>query len=279
LCGSFGELNPLSHSKIWRTNMENILKALIEGANQQPTGGRAAAPVDPMAEILGGILGGSAGPSSRSPMPSQGQSDPLGGLLEGILGGGRSSAPIPSPQQGDPLGGLLEGILGGGSSSTPAPSSGGIMDILGSVLGGGSKANNPIANLLAEKLGISPVIANMIVSYFMAKLMSGKVGHMIPSGGTGGGISARPVQTQQDDGLDLDDLFDIMDEDESAVRTHLSNSSMPKELAKYADIDENTATKGLEELVKIIGGQRRHPQPVTPQKANLKGLLDNWDVE
>ena len=236
--------------------MENILKALIEGASQQPTGRPAPAAVDPLSEILGGILGGSAGPS-RAPMPSQAGGNPLGGILEGILGGGGGSGFTPPSSQGG----------------------GGIMDILGSVMGGKSaRTNNPIANLLAEKLGISPVIANMIVSYFMAKLLSGKVGHMIPNN-AGGGISARPVQTKQSDGLDLDDLFDVMGGDGTAVRTHLSNSTMPQELAQYANIDEQTATQGLAELVKIIGGQRRHPQPVTPQKADLKGLLDAWDVD
>ena len=275
--------------------MEDILRAMLEGAMQQQGQQRRQqqpqAPADPLAEILGGILGGSAAPQPRQ----QGGADPMADILGGILGGGGSA---PSGSDVDPIMGILGGILGGGSQPQTQPSgagglgdilgdilgggnqpqaqpagAGGLADILGGILGGGSRASsNPIANILAEKLGLPPAVANMIVSFFMAKLLSNKVGHMVPNKHEG--TSSRPIRHQQDS-FDLDGLFDVMDDDDS-LDNHIQGSGLDEELAEYAGIDKKSASFGLKELVKILGSKRQAPKPVNNRESDLKGLLDNW---
>ena len=105
--------------------------------------------------LLGGLMGGGGGESS-------GGGD-LGGLLGGLMGGdsGESSG------GGDALGGLLGGLMGGGSSG-----GGGLGALLGGLMGGGGAPMTfgggggpslPFADTLAEKLGISPQMANTLI--------------------------------------------------------------------------------------------------------------------
>lgn len=227
--------------------MENILKDILGGAMEPQRGGQSQSG-DPMLDMLGSILGGMGAPQQPAPR-QQAASDPLSDLIGGVLGGNQSA-----PQ-----------------------GSGTLMDILGMVLGGQggrgrsqAAATNPIANLLAEKLGIPPFIAQMVVSYFMAKLLSGQMGGASDSGfqsgrGAGGG-------------LDLDHLLGDVDDDQ-ALANNLINSGMPQELAQHAGIDQETAMRSLQEMLKIVAGETRTPKPVTTQEAGLKGLLDNWETD
>ncbi len=253
--------------------MEEILRGLLEGAaqGQRAAPQRQAPSADPLTDILGGILGGSAAPQPRR----SGGGDPMAEMLEGILGGGGAPA---SGGDIDPIMGILGGILGGGAPQArpQQAGAGGLADILGGILGGGSnRAANPIVNMLAEKLGISPMIANMIVSFFMAKLLSNKVGHMAP-GAPREGMNVRPIRAERQ-GLDLDDLLDVM-ESGNDVNAQLDETGMTRDLAKYAGIDKGTASNGLQELLKIFGSKRRGPAPVRSGSGGLEGLLDTWET-
>jgi len=92
---------------------------------------------DDMAGMLGSLLGGGGGAQDTSPDAG----DLLGSLMGGDGGGGG----------GGLLGGLLGGLMGGGGNA-------GQMSF-----GGGGGGSLPFAGTLAEKLGISEQMANMLI--------------------------------------------------------------------------------------------------------------------
>jgi len=229
-------------------------------------------------DLFEAILEGGASQQQRR---TQAEADPLSSLLEGILGGGSSSAPSSG---GMDLGGLLEGILGGGQAapstprrSTPAPSSGGLEDILGGILGGSSVGGNsflgPIISGLAEKLGLPPAIAQVVVSFVLGKLLSGG----LTQGATraGGTAGAQPASSQ---GLDLDHLLETMSGGGDVAPGYLKSSGMAKELAQKTGLDQDKAERSLEEAFRMLGGQasvqRKEVRQPTP--GSLDHLLDTW---
>lgn len=135
----------------------SLLGGLMGGGSQADDAGDAG----DMAGMLGSLLGGGAAPQS-----SGGGGD-MAGMLGSLLGGG---APEPQPAAGG-AGDLLGSLLGGSSGSS---SGGGLGGLLGGLLGGGSGgpmsfggggggASLPFAGTLAEKLGISEQMANMLI--------------------------------------------------------------------------------------------------------------------
>ena len=126
---------------------EDLLGGLMGGGGGGGLGG-----------LLGGLMGGGGGESSSS-------GGDLGGLLGGLMGGGGGES---SSSGGGDLGGLLGGLMGGGGSS----GGGGLGALLGGLMGGGGDPMTfgggggpslPFANTLAEKLGISPQMANTLI--------------------------------------------------------------------------------------------------------------------
>ncbi len=146
-----GMLSQMSDDDDWpkadQPGPEDLLGGLMGGGG----GGLGA--------LLGGLMGG-GGDSSSS-----GGGD-LGGLLGGLMGGGGGES---SSGGGGDLGGLLGGLMGGGGSS----GGGGLGALLGGLMGGGGGdpmtfgggggPSLPFANTLAEKLGISPQMANTLI--------------------------------------------------------------------------------------------------------------------
>ena len=76
-------------------------------------------------ESMGSVLGGSAGGTSQGG---------LGGMLEQLGGGGRTTGAA----SGGGLGDLLGGLTGGRSGSSRTGAGGGLGDLLGGLLGGGA---------------------------------------------------------------------------------------------------------------------------------------------
>lgn len=231
--------------------MDELMKAILGEAGG--TGGGSRGQSSPIADLIGGILGGGAAPSGRR-APAQGQ-DPLADLIGGILGGG-----------------------GGGSArGGNAQGTGQILDLIGAIMGGGAAPSgarggqevNPISAMLAEKLGIPPQVAQVVVAFFMSKLLSGMTGQQ------GGQPESYKSGGRDKDDIDLDDLLEVMDNDK-ALNARLSHSGMPQELAAKTGMDPKLASQSLEQLVKIIGTQRQTPQPAAPPRTDLKHLLDTW---
>jgi len=120
-------------------SMEDILKVLV---NSRQQGSQSQQPVDPMAELVGSLLGG----GQPSMMPTQSRQQQTGGL-------------------GDMMG-LLEMFMGGNQGQQANP-----MNQMG--------MNNPIMLLLqpyveklAKKMSIPPQIAMMVVSFVAYKLLA-----------------------------------------------------------------------------------------------------------
>jgi hypothetical protein len=226
--------------------MDEILNAMLGGMDQQQ-GGATGANNDAIADMLGSILGGAQQPSGNSGA----QSDPMADILGSIMGGSQNA------QGSAGIMGLIGALMGGGQGA-------------GSPSGAG--ATNPLVQMLADKIGIPPELAQMIVGFFMAKMMGSLTQQQQPS--QANEITSGPNEQM----LDLDDLLQFAG-DKRALQTRFANSGMTQELAAYANIDEETAERSLEALVGIVEDERATQaiQPVQADSADLKNLLDSWD--
>ncbi len=286
-------------------SMEDLIKQMLGGATaskpQQKTG------ADPLADLLGGILGGVTQQQSSGSAPqgaagggiadilggimggADGKMDAgdLAGILGGILGGGAaaqsgSGGAGTQPSAGG-LGDILGGILGAGGATTPQPSTGtgGLGGILGAILGSGGSgvASNsflaPIANALAERLNLSPAIAQMVVSYVVSKFLPSLMGRASAQA-TPQATRAQQKTAQQ--GLDLDYLLDRMGQGQAPAASYMRSSGMAKELAEQTGLDSKTAARSLQEVFGILGGQLGASKAAaTPKKSGgLEDLLDTW---
>lgn len=230
--------------------IEELMKAVIQGAQQQNAGSRQ--PASPQADILGEILKGVLGGQQQAQQRVPAQTD-LGGIA-------------------DILGGVLGSGAGGRSSSTGNP----IADMA--------------ANVLAERLGLSPQIAGMVVSFAMAMLMGKKM-----QGGTTAPATPGRRQNQVQGGgvfggLDLDDLLE---------GDYAFDSGLAAQLAERTGQSEEESAYQLQEAVSLLTGagqkkktkkktkkttrntKKAAAKPVRKTPAKTKGLdslLDSWEV-
>jgi hypothetical protein len=114
-------------------SMEDILKVLVDSRQQGGTSGQNA---DPMADLIGGLLGGQT--QSHAPVnPGAGSGPDLSGMM-----------------------GLLETLMGG-QNSTSSANNHPVMALL-----------SPFIPSLAKKANISPEIATIVVSFVVHKLLA-----------------------------------------------------------------------------------------------------------
>lgn len=211
--------------------LNDILEMMLQGQQGQAapapsTGG------DPLSDLLGGILGGQMGGTQPAPAPQQAPASGVGS--SGILGG------------------LLDAFLGGSMGATGGTSSIGSNPMLA-----------PITEALAEKLGISPQMAAVIVSAAFALLMNQLQNNNQQSGGRG-------VST---DSLDLDNLLDSRS---------LQQSGIASRVAQQTGLDEATAVSYLQEATTMLAGkpaQAPRPAPKPASSSQLDHLLDSWETD
>ena len=224
-----------------------------------------------MDELLKAILGAASEGGGMSPQqrPSS-QPDPLAEILGGILGGGNNMpAPSAAPSSGGiDIADLIGAIIGQNATNGPTHQNG-IADMINAILGGQQGGVNPIAQFIADKTGIPVAIAQIAIAFFMSKMFQGQ-SQAVPRGGGG----FQPQQAEPDS-LDLDDLLDTMG-DSGSLGTHFANNGMAAELAQQTGLSEQKANETLQEIMNVIGQKRSRPNPVNPRAASLKGLLDNW---
>ena len=223
--------------------MEDLINALVGGAAEQ--GGQGQNSADQLADLLGGMLSGGAGTGASGG----------GGLLESILGGSGGS----QSEGALDMGGILGAIMGG-SSGGPSVSQDSFLA--------------PIVNALADKIGISPEIASMVVSFLVSKLLSGM------SGSAGSTSGASPGAPAAQDDLDLDHLLTAMRSGEPVDTDYIKTSGMSEELAQQTGMDPETAAASLQEAFALLGGQMgsgvEAAPPAKPQLDGLDHLLDTW---
>jgi hypothetical protein len=114
-------------------SMEDILKVLVDSRQQ---GGTSTQNADPMADLIGNLLGGQT--QSHAPVnPGAGSGPDLSGMM-----------------------GLLETLMGG-QNSTSSANNHPVMALL-----------SPFIPSLAKKANISPEIATIVVSFVVHKLLA-----------------------------------------------------------------------------------------------------------
>lgn len=209
--------------------MEELMKIMLENAQQQ----------------------------GRQPKRQTSQSDILMEILQGAMSGRQPTQARKTPQSQNMLN---------------------IADILGAVLGGGQQASpsqaqmNPmvasIANALAQKLGISPSVAQVIISFAMAALL--KRGQPAPAGS-----AKRSRQAEQT--YDLDDLLE---------GDFAWESGMAQQISAKTGLSEDEAAYNLQEAMMMLSGnpmfarQSKKRRPKTASSPNqLDHLLDSWEVD
>lgn len=286
--------------------MDEVLKALLGAAmggnsNQPQPNNRPANDNQAIIDLLGGILGGGNSPQAQPARPaqpapsvepgySQVEENPIADLIGSIFGGmGGAERPVspqaqPSGGSGNGIADLIGSLIGGGGGRQQS-SGNGIADLIGSMIGGGAGMNaqriTPMAQMLSEKTGLSPIVAQAVVAFFLAKMIE-FVGQRF-SGGTQPALpQGRPQQAypQSSSTVDLDHLLNNM-HDEEVVNSELSNSDMARELASTTGLDEETATQSLQTLVMMVGEEKQSAQPAQsarPQSGGLDNLLDHWET-
>lgn len=250
-----------SHMDQTGKSLDEVLGTLSGGpaasSKQQPSSG-----TDVLGSLLGSVLGG-GGPSGGVSSPSSG-GDVLGSILGGVLGGGSSAGGRqPSNPTGDVLGSILSGALGGATSgqaggiskskksSQQMPASGGdpISSILGGLLGTnmggglGSVGNNPIqnaflqpiVNAVAQKTGLSPQIAQIVVVFALTTLMSA--------------ATQKPGQK----GFSAGDLVTQLSSNGTVPQSYLKDSGLVSQLAQQSGLDQATASQALQQTLTALG--------------------------
>lgn len=134
---------------------DDLLGSLIGGLTGQQEKEQAPAQPD---DLLGSLLGGLGGQQEKEQAPAQ-PDDLLGSLLGGLGGQQQHAQPEATPQASSDLLGSLLGGLGG-----QKPSSGGIGDLISSLLGKQSGSSQGLADGVDAKDLIS-----MALAYYAAK--------------------------------------------------------------------------------------------------------------
>lgn len=216
-------------------SLEDIFKVLADSRQQ----GSASQPggQDPMAQLIGGLLGGQGDSSQTGQMTdlvgsllggqdgSSGQANQMADLVGGLLGG-QSPTPSAAPTGGlgDMLG-LLETVIGSGQAGTQTTTSDPILSML-----------QPFINQLAEKVNISPALATIVVSFVVHKI-----------------LSHHPTSGRDSTQFDLDDLLRT-----GAIGADtLQSSGMVRELSRATGLDEKAASQSLDAAFSLLGGTAR----------------------
>jgi len=227
-------------------------------------------------ELLKAILGG----ASASPSQSQSSADPMQEMLEAIMGG--ASGQQGGMQQGgmqqqasDPISAILEAILGGAAQGGAQQ-----QDSMGAVGGAGMDSFlGTIISALAQKIGLPPQLAQIVVSFVLKKLLSGAAGASQSGGYSGGGLL--PSASSGDEGLNLDGLLEQMGRGQTVDARALQSTGMAEELSRETGLSPDVAAASLEEVLNMLSGQmgRQVPQGWSPQPTkpgSLEDLLDTW---
>jgi len=252
--------------------LEELLKAILGGASAQPSQSQSTG--DPTAEMLESILGGGASAQQDSAQAPGG--DMISGLLEAILGGGMSAQQGSTQAQGgDVISSLLEAIMGGALQGTTQQ-----QDSMGALGGSGTSSFlGTIIAALAQKIGLPPQLAQLVVSFVLKRLLSGAAGAGQSGGYPGGGLL--PSAPSGDEGLNLDGLLEQMGRGQTVDLGTVRATGMAEELSRETGLSPEVAEASLEEVLNMLSGQMSGnvPQGWSPQPSkpgSLEDLLDTW---
>lgn len=233
-------------------DLNDLLRMLGQAANTQSANTQSAPQGsgggDPLMDMLGGLLGSQSQPAPvETPKASRSKSKSKGQVL------GSTNREDTNPQQQQSSGGLadiLGSILGGGAPQQQQQQqpmgTGGLGDLLGGLLGGGATSRGgmggrnpilaPLSNLVVEKTGLPPAIAELAVTFAVTQILNSMTGQS-PSGQQGLGHRHLAKQLSTGDGVDS---------------SYLSSSGLAKQFAEQSGLDLSTATNALEQTYGLI---------------------------
>lgn len=216
--------------------IDDLLKALMGDATPDSEDERAGG--DPLAGLLGGLMGGEASDSAA------GAGDLLGALLGGSGMGAQGGLGVTpggtTAGEAGGMGGLLSALLGGGAapaSAAQAPAVG-----AGSFLG-------PVIEGITGKLGLPPQIAQMVVTFVLGKLLGGLVGGATPA------PAAQEPAPSAPGGLDLGQVLGQMGSGQGLEPAMFRTSGIAEELAEQTGLDSDTAAASIQETLSLLGAQ------------------------
>lgn len=258
--------------------MDDILGAIMKGAieAQRAQSGRSTQS-DPMADLIGGILGG----QQQRRQPVQPTQPDITDIIGQIMGGGAAQQRQQPVQPQQPGINDLIGAIMGGSSRHDTGQAGGLGDLIG-ILGGGSRRQsaNPIAQIVAQRFGIPPALAQAAVSFLMARMMKNMMAQrqaprQMPSQPSQDDWGIGRAKPQGSEDINIDDLLDSLD-DESTFDERMDQTGMAEEFAEKANIDKKQAGGILKGILEQLGAHRAVPEPVRAQPDSLEDLIDAW---
>lgn len=204
-------------------SMEDILKVLVDSRQQ----GNSTQGADPMASLIGGLLGGGQSESGGAQQSGGDLAGSLVNLLGTVMQSGQQTTQSGSSQQSGGLGnlmGLLETAMGSGQAGSQFMANDSIMILL-----------QPFVTPLAKKANIPPEIALIVVSFVAHKL-----------------LAHHPTSGRDSNSFNLDDMLQQMSSgkiDSNMLRA----SGMVGELSKKTGLDEATAEKSLQLGFSMVG--------------------------
>jgi hypothetical protein len=231
--------------------LQDIFNALSSGAsqggNQPQAGNQSQAGGDLLSGLLGSLMGGQSGavaPSTANQAGNQSQAggEDLSGLLGSLLGGQVGGTPQGGAMQagnqpqtsGGELSGLLGSLLGGQTSGATAAGGQAGMNPIMNLVGSGQ---NPMVNMLiqpvvdqiAQKLGISPAIAMMVVTFAVHYMLSNH-GNKVAKG---------------------EDISGVLEQHSS--QDYLHSTGISQQLANQTGLKPAVAANALSEVFKLLG--------------------------
>ena len=269
----------------------DLLSSLLNAAGSQSGSGQSGG--DPLSALLGGLMGGGEAQGAQGGdvlssllgglMGGGGAQSAQGaGDLGSLMGGGGA--------QGAQGGGVLDGLLGGGgaqSAQQGAGDLGSLMggggaqgaqggDVLGSLLGGllgggvpqggqqmptasaGISSNSflaPIVNGLAQKLGLPPAIAEVVVSFALTQLLNSLMNRASAGGAPGMQSLASPQRAGEGAGdLQMEDISQRFQSGQAIDTKYLRSAGLSQQLADQTGLDQKTAAASLEQAFQLLGG-------------------------
>jgi hypothetical protein len=230
-------------------SMEDILKVLVDSRQQ----GNSTQGTDPMASLIGGLLGGGQ-PQSGSSQQSGGD---LAGNLANLVGAALESGQQPTHSGGQQSGGLgnlmglLETAMGSSQGGSQFAANDSIMILL-----------QPFVTPLAKKANIPPEIALIVVSFVAHKL-----------------LAHHPTSGRDSNSFDLDDMLQQIGSGKIDSNM-LHSSGMIGELSRKTGLDEATAEKSLQIGFSMVGKSaasflEKNPGTASPKPKTLTGKSMN----
>ena len=227
--------------------MDDLLSSLVSGTEQSPEDEESSG--DPLAGFMDNLAkeGLPTGPQGADAPAGGQESRDMGELLGALMGGGAPAGGQEAPD----MSGLLGALMGGGAPAggQEAPDMSGL---LGALMGGSQasgSAPSPLTSIvvgLAEKLGLPPQIAELVVGFVLNKLLSGSRGAAQVASRSGVEVAVDP---------DMETILTRVNSGQEVDGELLASTGMTAELAQQTGLDPEKAEASLQKVLSMLSGK------------------------